>query len=448
VRRLIRLLATGPDRPVLEDKAEVDRIYRRRRLAGILAVTLGYGFSYTCRLGLASVKKRLIDARLFDADQLGTVGQTFFFTYATGKLANGFLGDHANVRRLFSLGVFCSALANLSMGLTRGLWVWAILWAINGWFQSCGAPTGAVVLASWFSNSERGRYYGIFSASHSFGEGLSFLLLGVLVTEWGWRLGFIGPAVLCLVVAALLSRTLSDRPQTMGLPPVASWRGEAPSAPPPPKPGSTLALQLQVLRTPAVWVLGLANACLITTRYAINSWGWLYLQDRGGYSQIEAGALLALNTACGVLGSASFGFLSDKLFKSRRPPVNLIFGALELVALSLLFFGPRGSTLALYAGLLLYGFSLNGLLASLGGLFAIDLSPKLAAGAAMGFVGVFSYLGAGIQERVSGYLIQRGTTYIDGVRHCDYSAAVTFWFGAAVASMILAASLWRQKMRD
>jgi OPA family sugar phosphate sensor protein UhpC-like MFS transporter len=444
---LIQLFRTGPDRPVLEDSAEVDRLYRRRRIRSIVAVTLGYGCSYTCRLGLAAVKKRLIDAKAFNANQLGIVGQTFFYTYAVGKLTNGFLGDHANVRRLFATGVLCSALTNLLMGSFSGVLVWSLLWALNGWFQSCGSPTGAVVLANWFSNSERGRYYGVFSASHSLGEGMSFLFLGLLVSAWGWRLGFWGPAALCAFVAVGLYLALSDRPRTLGLPPVADWRDDhagAPSA----KAASTLAAQLQVLRTGSIWVLGLANACLLVTRYAVNSWGLLYIQDRAGYSLSEAGVMLAINTVAGILGAAAFGLISDKLFDARRPPVNLMFGLLELAALALLFFGPRQSQAALIGGLVLYGFSLNGLLTSLGGLFAIDVAPKRAAGAAMGFVGILSYMGAGIQERVSGYLIHRGTSYVDGVRICDYSAAIYFWLGASVLSMLLAACLWRLRMRD
>jgi OPA family sugar phosphate sensor protein UhpC-like MFS transporter len=100
------------------------------------------------------------------------------------------------------------------------------------------------------------------------------------------------------------------------------------------------------------------------------------------------------------------------------------------------------------AAFVLYGFMLSGLLAALGGLFAIDIVPKRAAGAAMGFIGVFSYMGAGIQDKISGILIDRGTTMIDGVRHYDFSTAVIFWIGSSIISMILAALLWRVKVSD
>lgn len=97
---------------------------------------------------------------------------------------------------------------------------------------------------------------------------------------------------------------------------------------------------------------------------------------------------------------------------------------------------------------LLYGFSINGLVTSLGGLFAVDVAPKKAACAAMGFIGGFSYLGAAIQERISGLPIREGTTVTAGVRHYDFHNAVVFWMGTSVVSLILAACLWRAKATD
>ena len=97
---------------------------------------------------------------------------------------------------------------------------------------------------------------------------------------------------------------------------------------------------------------------------------------------------------------------------------------------------------------MLYGFTLSGILAVLGGLFAVDIADKRATGAAMGIIGVFSYLGAGIQDIVSGMLIERGTTVVDGVKHYDFGTPVVFWIGASVLSAVLAATLWKVKARD
>jgi MFS transporter, OPA family, sugar phosphate sensor protein UhpC len=49
---------------------------------------------------------------------------------------------------------------------------------------------------------------------------------------------------------------------------------------------------------------------------------------------------------------------------------------------------------------------------------------------------------------VSGYLIQKGTTMAGDTRIYDFSEVIYFWLGASVVSMLLAATLWRVKLRD
>ena len=93
-------------------------------------------------------------------------------------------------------------------------------------------------------------------------------------------------------------------------------------------------------------------------------------------------------------------------------------------------------------------FGMTGLVTSVGGLFAVDICPKRVAGAALGMVGVFSYLGAGIQDQVSGKLLDAHVTMINGVPHHDFTTAIWFWIGASVVSLVLASTLWRTKLRD
>ena len=447
---LFRAFSTGEDRPPIEDQNVVDRLYKRHRLRIMLAITIGYGLVYTCRLALSMVKKPLIDGGIFTPVELGIIGSALFYTYAFGKLTNGFLADHMNLKIFFAFGVLISALINIGMGFSTILWVSVVLWGLNGWFQGFGAPTGAVALATWFSNRERGRMYGIWSTAHAIGEGLTFVGVAGLVTLWGWRAGFWGPGLMCIVVAGGLYLLMQDRPQTLGLPRVAEWKNDFVSSDEgsKDKKESTWAVQRTILKIPAIWVLALASASIYVTRYAINSWGVLYLQEAKGYTLMQAGAAISVNTIAGILGALAFGFASDKLFNARRPPTNVIFAAMEIIGLLMVFFGPPGKPLFMTVAFFIYGFGLTGLVTSLGGLFALDIAPKRAAGAAMGFIGVFSYIGAALQDQISGHLIERGITIIDGVRHYDFTVVIWFWVGSSVLSLILATSLWRVRMRD
>jgi OPA family sugar phosphate sensor protein UhpC-like MFS transporter len=447
MKMLMRAFATGPSAPPLSDAGEVDRLYRSNRIRVMLAITVGYGLIYMCRLAIGVVKKPLIDQGIFTPTELGTIGSALFYTYAIGKLTNGFLADHANARRFLAAAFLLTAICNLMMGFATTVWLAALLWGLNGWFQSFGAPGGVVAMTAWFSNRERGRAYGVWSTAHSIGEGLTFVVVGGLVTLLGWRWGYWGPGLIGVVTAIGVYMLLKDRPQTLGLPPVNEWKNDKYAEASEDRSRSTVALQFSILKMPAIWVLALASATTYITRYGINSWGILYLQEERGYSLPMAGTLLMVSTLAGIAGAVAFGFTSDKLFNARRPPANLLFAILELIGLAIIFFGPTNTPM-LIVGMLLFGMGLTGLVTSLGGLFGVDIAPKRCAGAVMGVIGVFSYIGAAIQEQVSGILIDRNMVMSGQDRTYDFGPVIWFWIGSSVVSMVLAASLWRTKLRD
>ncbi len=451
MRSLVAALRTGPDLPQRLDAADVDREYRRQRLRIMLAITIGYAIAYTCRLALSVVKKPLLDEGIFTAAELGLIGSGLFYTYAFGKLVNGFLADHANLRYFFALGVLMSALLNIGMAFSTTVGLSLVLWSLNGWFQGFGAPSGVVAMAQWFTAGERGRRYGLWSTAHSLGEGLTFVGVAGLVTVFGWRAGFWGPGIVCVAVAGALVWLMRDRPETLGLPPVAEWQAQRDGVAPAASPAvaaTTWQEQREIFRRPAIWVLALSSAMIYVTRYAVNSWGVLFLQEERGLTLMQAGSVISVNTLSGILGAVAYGFLSDKLFGGRRPPANLLFSILELAGLAMIFFVSSSSTAFLTAGFFLFGFGLTGLVTSLGGLFAVDIVSKRAAGAVMGLVGVFSYVAAAVQENVSGVLIDRGVTVVDGVRHYDFATPIAFWFGCSVISALLSATLWRIRARN
>lgn len=409
---------------------------RRLRTRLLIAITLGYGFSYVGRLALGVVKKPLIDQGIYDPATLGMMGSALFAAYAVAKLFNGFLADHVNVRLFIAIGVTGSALCCVAMGVTTDALVATLLSGLNGFFQSFGAPGCIIAIAATYGSADRGRAYGIWSTSHSIGEAITFLVLGAAVGAVGWRIGFWGAAVFGLIAAALV----------LILMPRKIEKKVDPGAPALSR-GALIRAQFAVLKLWPVWLLGLASACSYVARYGIDSWGILYLQEARGYSAAGAGTVLMAANLAGIVGSLALGYISDLWFDGWRPPANLLFGLMEIVGLALVFFVP-GSSIALWAGMIVFGIGVGGVNASIGGLFAVDLAPPLCVGAVMGMIGSFSYLGSAVQEHVSGTLIQAGMRHVGGVNHYDFSGAIAFWMGAATLSMLLSLLLWGRGKRD
>jgi OPA family sugar phosphate sensor protein UhpC-like MFS transporter len=452
---LLRAFATAADAPLIEDKNTIDKLFRTHRWRVMFAITIGYGLIYTCRLAIGMVKPSMIDAGIFTPAEFGLIGSALFYTYALGKLTNGFLADHANMRVFLTFGFVMTAICNIGMGFADSLLLATIIWGVNGWFQGFGAPGGVVAMTAWFSNKERGRAYGLWSTAHSIGEGLTFFVIGAVIVfanqAWGdtegWRWGYFVPAMIGFVAAAMMWLMVRDRPRTMGLPTIADWKDDHLAESEASKAKSTLQLQFSILAIPTIWILALASLANYVTRYAINSWGPLYLQEARGFDEIMSGTMLMISTLAGIAGSLLYGFVSDTFFNARRPPANLLFSIVEIIGLVIIFFGPTNIP-TLIVGMVLFGLGLTGLVASLGGLFAVDICPKRVAGAAMGVIGVFSYIGAAIQENISGVLIDQHSHMVGADRVYDFGPVIWFWIGSSIVSMLLAATLWRAKLRD
>lgn len=307
-----------------------------------------------------------------------------------------------------------------------------------------GAPPAIISLSRWFPIRERGTYYGFFSASHNLGEFFSFIFVGFIVSAAGWQAGFFGSAIAGIIGIFIIAIFLHDTPQSKGLPALNVLTGEPETEA---EKKSIGAVQKQVLRSPAVWILALASAFMYISRYAINGWGVLFLEEAKGYGHTEAISVVSINALFGIFGTVLSGWFSDKLFKGNRQWPALIFGVLNAAALALFIYGGDALWVNTVA-MVLFGIAIGVLICFLGGLMAVDIVPRKATGAAIGVVGIASYVAAGLQDIASGVLIDNNVTIIDGVKHYDFSAAGIFWIAAAVISFLLPLLNLRHKNND
>ncbi len=444
------------------EEAKQEKLFKAFGFQTFLAGTIGYSLYYVCRTSLNVVKKPILDSGMLDASQLGLIGSVLLFAYAIGKFVNGFLADHCNIKRFMATGLIVSAAANFTLGIlgfasesmpTMLLFtLFAIMWGINGWSQSMGAPPAIIGLSRWFPLSKRGTFYGFFSLSHNLGEWLSFLFVGILVSVAGWQWGFVGSSIAGVVGVIVIVFLMHDNPQSKGLPSVEEMSGEAKVEEK--KQESTGELQKMVLKTPAVWILAAASAFMYIARYAINGWGVLFLQEEKGFSLTEATSIISINALLGIFGTVLSGWVSDKLFRSDRYIPALIFGAMNTVALVLFLFGGDAWWINITA-MVLFGISIGVLICFLGGLMAVDIVPRKATGAALGVVGVASYVAAGIQDVVSGWLIDGNSTVIEKLDEAtgqmvqatqyDFTSVALFWVIASAISFLLPVLNWKYR---
>ena len=161
------------------------------------------------------------------------------------------------------------------------------------------------------------------------------------------------------------------------------------------------------------------------SRYAVNSWGVFYLQAQKGYDTLDASFIISISSICGIVGTVLSGIISDKLFAGSRNVPALVFGIMNVVVL--------------------FGLGIGVLICFLGGLMAVDIAPRNASGAALGVVGIASYIGAGLQDVMSGILIEGQKTVVNGTDVYDFTYINWFWIGASLLSTLLALLVWNAK---
>lgn len=442
------------------DAGEVGIVYKSLRNRTFWGATAAYSLFYLCRLSMGVVKKPLIDEGLFSAAELGIIASAFYFVYAIGKFVNGFIADYCNVRRYMATGLIISSVINLLMGLIglgngyAGLppyavyLIFVLLWGINGWVLSMGSPSGIVSLSRWFPQSRRGTFYSIFCSTPYIGEALSMILTGSIVAAFGWEYGFIASAFGGFVGVGVILAFVSDTPQSKGLPSIQEISVEAIK---PVDKLPTKAIQRFVLRHPAIWVIAVSCAFINLTKYGIMEWGVLYLQGARGYSLETASWIIGFSAIFAIVGTVGAGWLSDSLFKGDRVKPALISGFVSLASLAL-FLLVDGDRWVMAAFVSVFSLAVGVLYCIVSGLMAIDIVPRKATGAALGIVGISSYMTIGIQNIVSGLLIDRFAVetekIVDGVTQTvteyNFFPVAVFWLAAVLISFLLPVLNWRR----
>lgn len=447
-----------------QEKVPDDKVretYVKLRNNTFWGATAAYSLFYLCRLSMGVVKKPIIDEGLFSASELGIIASAFYFVYAIGKFLNGFMADYCNVRRYMATGLLISSVINLIMGLIglgQGYMdfppymvylIFALLWGVNGWVLSMGSPSGIVSLSRWFPQSRRGTFYSIFCSTPYIGEALSMVLTGSVVAAFGWEYGFIVSALGGFIGVGIILTYVSDSPQSKGLPSVQELSGEEVK---PVDKMPTKEIQKYILKNPAIWVIAISCAFINLVKYGIMEWGVLYLQGARNFSLETASWIIGFSAFFAIAGTVGAGWLSDVVFKGNRVKPALISGFVSLVTLAL-FLLVDGGRVMMAAFVSVFSLAVGVLYCIVSGLMAIDIVPRKATGAALGIVGISSYMTIGIQNIVSGVLIDRfsfqTSMMVDGqmqiVTEYNFVPVAIFWLAAVLISFLLPVFTWKNK---
>jgi OPA family glycerol-3-phosphate transporter-like MFS transporter len=392
-------LRPAPDATPLPAE-RIDAEYRRLRLQIFIGIFIGYAGFYLVRsnfsLVIPDIQK---DFPQYSKAQLGTVMSGLFIAYGFSKFLMGSVSDRSNPRYFLPLGLLLSCAVQLAFGLYKTLYLslFALiaLQTLNGWFSGMGWTPCGKTMVHWYSTRERGRVVSLWNVAHNVGGALVAILAGwgfSLFHDWGAKFYF--NAMIAALVALIAMALMRDTPQSCGLPTIEHYKDDYPpnySA----KHERTFTFREifleHVLRNKLLWAIATANAFVYFVRYGVVSWIPTYLQTAKHFSFQQSSMAWAVFEWSAVPGTILCGWVSDRVFKSRRAPATILFMIPTLLGLIVYGLNRNGPLWIDIAALMTIGFFIYGPIMLIG-LQALDMVPKKAAGTAAGFTGFFGYV--------------------------------------------------------
>jgi MFS transporter, OPA family, glycerol-3-phosphate transporter len=360
----------------IDGKPVHSKAFRLRRFLNWFPLGLTYAFLYMARYNL-TVSKNALGELMTKAD-FGAIFGAGTLTYAFAFLINGPLTDRIGGKRAMLIGSAGAAVMNICMGvltyllLTGGLQFNMVLWfsilyAANMYFQSFGAVAIVKVNANWFHIRERGIFGGIFGILISLGLYFAFdwgqLIVNATVAnakdlglverglrsllaidgsnglDQTWWVFFV-PAVLLGIFFLLDIFVLREKPSGAGYEDFNTGDATSNDAE---QPFSAKQIIIKVLTNPILITIAFIEFCSGIMRNGIMHWYLIFSADMGYpkdfFINAHWGFLLMI---AGVFGGIFAGFISDKVFGSRRGPVAaLLYGMLLICTVAMWPFVSR-----------------------------------------------------------------------------------------------------------
>jgi sugar phosphate permease len=399
----------------------------RRWLIFSLAASL-FLLSQFYRVSNAVIAPMLLEDLSLNTKAIGLLSASFFYAFALTQIPISLLLDKIGSRRMMTvlstIGVFGAVFFSFADSLGLGVMGRVLL----GIGMSCNLMGSYKLLTLWFSPRMFATLAGILVALGTLGNMVATTPLVLLVEQVGWRVSFQLIAMINLILTIFFYAIVRDRPAHMD-------KDSAPAAAAL-HTGQALDNLKRLFRSKEYWIISLATF----TRYGIFAafqalWAGPYLMEVVGLSALRTGNLILVLNVGMILGSSSWGAISDRLFRTRKWLV--IAGTLGM-AISMMLLSKISSATPLTAqAALFFGFGFFNAAGLLMYPHIKDLVPAEMSGAAMTGINFFTMIGPAVFLQGLGTLMQ--TLYPEASRG---AGAFTAAFVVCIACLGLIAILY------
>lgn len=400
---------------------------------GVLAT--GYLLTLFHRLSPAVMAEDLRATFAIDAAALGLLGSMYFYPYALMQLPAGVLADTVGPRRLATASLALAGTGALLFAAAPNFQILLVARLLIGLGLSCLYVPTLKIFATWFRPNEFATIAGMLISIGNVGGLAAATPLALLLLAIGWRWSVRAIGIVSLVTAAIIYLVVRDSPKEIGCPTLDQIDGV-------PAKEHTAAERIpvwqgikMVLGNRYFWPMAVRSFTSYGVLMAFQSlWGGPYLMQVHGLSKIQAGNILMMLALGAIFTPPIGGYLSDKVFRSRKG-ITIVAAFLSTLGYIPLAFMTGTITPAfLYVWLFLLG-ACGGL--GVAGLAMVkELFPPSLTGTVNGINNLFVMSGGALYQVIVGMIISRYGETATGYPVEAYAAAFRFLFFSMVVGTI------------
>ena len=387
-----------------EKLAKKTKDQKFQQYAWLVLLSFGflYLFFYNGRQNINLVMTQMAQELGSTTTALGVVSSSLFWCYAFGQLINGRVGALVGYKRCMAVGVIASAIINVVFSFQHSIPVIAVLWGLNGFFQSMVWSNGLGVINKWWPSEKRGFATGLttfFSGMAQVTTYLSVLICMQLNPDWGWRAAFRFPMIPLVLALVAFVIFFKNSPSDAGFAELEQ-KEDASEVEKTIREKGVLYPYKILFAEPKVILFCLISAIAGIGRYGLLTWIPTYFMEELGLTikdGIFSSILLPFGQACAMF---LFPIITDKLLKGKREPMLII------------------ASLVTFCGMIVFPFVKSQMVASMVlfflGVFAMvtgviwtiagDIGGKALSSTVIGVFDWAVYMGAAVQALLFGFV--------------------------------------------
>lgn len=292
--------ATGGDGPVRVDMRLAARVF--------LPFALGYFLSYLYRSVNAVIGPTLSDEFALSAGDLGLLTAAYFIAFAAAQVPVGMFLDSHGPRRVETVLLIFAALGAFVFSVADGLGVLVFGRALIGLGVAACLMAAFKAITEWFPPDRQPMLNGFIMAAGGMGAITATAPAELIVSEYGWRMGFVVLAVATLAAAIVIGTLVPERERA----------GAAEGV------GERLAGLRRVFSSRAFWRIAPLAAMSQGSLLSIQTlWAGPWLRDVAGLELREVSLVLLAGAVGFVLGNIGGGFLAGALYRRGVAPLRI-----------------------------------------------------------------------------------------------------------------------------